>query len=284
MRHGLKVTGSGIALAAALAGCSSGNSSSNAGSGGSSDGVHAVQAAYATTTAARTAKTTMKIQVKQGGAAAGQQLAVAATGGLNLTARSGALKISLPQGVQEQVVFAHKIAYEKLPAQALSQLGVRTPWISIDLDRLAKAETGSSLSQLQQQAPNNPMDELGYLKSASSRITKVGTAKLDGAATTHYRVVLDLDKQKNLQAIKNLEKATGSHNLPAQVWIDSAGRLRKLLLAEKLSKVGDTTAPNAAPVTVSINLGLSDFGAPVAINPPPNGQSTDITAKLTAGH
>lgn len=284
MRHAWKITGSGIALAAALAGCSSGSKGSGDGSGSAAEDVHAVQAAYATTTDAKTARTTMKIQVKQGGAESGQQVAMSATGVLNLSERSGALKMSLPQGVKAQMVFTRNVLYEKLPAQALSRIGVRTPWISIDMDKVAKAETGSSLSQLQQQEPSNPLDELGYLKGASSKITKLGTANIDGAATTHYRVVLDLDKQKNPPAVRKLKQALGSANLPAQVWIDSSGRLRKLVLTEKLNNAGGSTGQQAGPITVSVNVGLSDFGTPVTIATPPNGQSTDITAKITAGH
>lgn len=271
MNRTWKVTGGAAAIALAAAACSSGSG----GTGGSSaKDVKLVQAAYTTTTKAKTAKAQMQVRIAQGDAGTAD---ISATGKVNLTSQQGEFDISLPQGLDEHAVYTHGIAYEKLPDQVRSRMHVNTPWVSIDMNKAVKAQTGSSLAQLQQQQPENPLDQLSYLRSVSSKITKDGTETVDGAKTTHYRAQIDLNRQKT-EAAGRLAKVLGSHNLPVQVWIDEQGRLRKMQVEEKIHQ--PTTG---ASVTVSMQLRLSDFGTRVSVQPPAKDQTTDVTAVLSGG-
>lgn len=172
-----------------------------------------------------------------------------------------------------QVLFLDGIVYEKLPAAAVSKLGGK-PWVKFDVNTLAQKKLGANLQQLTQNAPNDPSNVLAYLKGASNTVTKAGTATVAGVKTTHYKVSLDLDKSATTAAAKaavaKLTQQLGSHTLPAEVWIDGQGRLRKLTLTEHPQTPAG--APST-PVSVHITETISAFGVPVHLSAPPAAQT-----------
>jgi hypothetical protein len=101
--------------------------------------------------------------------------------------------------------------------------------------------------------------------------------------TTHYKVTIDLDKAatpKGSSAVQKLEGILGSHTMPAQVWLDQQGRLRKLQFTEKMKNPPSTNGAPVSPVTVNATMTLTDLGTPVHITVPPKSQTTDITSKV----
>ncbi|HVV18098.1 MAG TPA: hypothetical protein VHF06_01595 [Pseudonocardiaceae bacterium] len=297
-----RVTGlaAGAVLAATglvLAACQQGGGSA-AGTGGSTAETtvetsaagpnQAVAAAYQTTADARTAKLAMATQVGIGAT----QLPVTANGVLDFAHRSADLTEHLPgKGATAETRFVNGMLYEQVPQ--LKQLTGGKPWASIDLSKLS---AHGNAQQLMSDTPADPTAFLGYLRGVGAQVTTVGPDTVDGTATTHYKVTIDLDKAAAgqsagaQQGVRTLEQEIGSHTLPADVWIDNQGRLRKFSMRETLNgppQTGTTSAtPSTKPagkVSVAVTATLSDFGVPVTVTAPPADQTADLTNKL-AGH
>jgi hypothetical protein len=107
-----------------------------------------------------------------------------------------------------------------------------------------------------------------------------GQRSVRGASTTHYRVVLDLNRAgaslppEQRPAIDELVRSLGTSTLPADVWLDESGRVRRRRFGVDTDGSGPT-----APTTV--NLELFDFGIPVTVEVPPADQVTDLTNLFT---
>jgi hypothetical protein len=260
-----------------------------AGVSGSAADVQKVAAAYTKTISAGSAKLATTTQV-----GAGQQnVPLTATGVISFANGSADLTETLPggQGSGETRFLDGKL-YTKLPSGLTSRLSNGKPWISLDVAKLSQQGDGS-LQQLITDSPADPSTVLGYLRGAGTQVNTVGPDTVDGAATTHYSVTLDLDKAaqgqnaQTQQATQALERELGTHTLPADVWIDQTGRLRKISLRETLTGAGMPStgvgAKPTGPVSFQFTAVLSDFGVPVTVSAPQPDQTTDLTAKLDGG-
>ncbi len=250
----------------------------------------AVATSFVKTTAPGSARITTSTAVGNGG----RSVPVTASGTIGFADRSADLTETLP-GTQgsAQTRFVNGVLYEKLPGSLAGRLSHGKPWLALDVAKLS-GQGGGSLQQLVTDSPSDPSTVLNFLRGAGS-VTVVGPDTVDGTPSTHYDVVLDLDKaaagqdattQRN---VRTLEQQLGSHTLPAQVWLDAQGRLRKITLHETLSGAhlpsgtagGSTTS--TGPVSFDFTATLSDFGVPVHITAPPASQTADLTGQLS-GH
>jgi len=146
-------------------------------------------------------------------------------------------------------------------------------WVKVDLQKAAKAgnvDLGSLLS-----TNPTPGGALAYLQG-STVIKKLGSEKVDGVPTTHYRVVVDLQKAadrasgSDRDALEQAIKAAGTSTLPVDVWIDSQGYVRKIDYHLQASgQSGDLT------------MVLHDFGSPVPITAPATNEVVDLLQTLT---
>lgn len=276
----------GTAIAAAgllVTSCASNGNGSSANQPATASPAQIVAAAYTKTTDAKTAKTVIDSQISVGG----QNVPVTASGVIDFSGPSADLTEHLPQGAGNlEVRYLNGFIYEQLPPSIAQQMGASKPWISIDANKLAQQQYGASLSQLQSSTPGNPSDQLGYLRGASDNITTVGKETVDGTATTHYKMTLDLDKAtanqpaRAKQAVQKLEQQLGTHTLPAQVWIDAQGRVRKLTLAETMAHPPSTSGGQSGPITINLTETMSDFGTAVTVSAPAADQTTDITDQI----
>ncbi len=102
-------------------------------------------------------------------------------------------------------------------------------------------------------------------------------------STTQHNVQLDLEKAATnaaaKQAIARLEKQLGTKTIPANVWVDSDGRVRRLALTETIKNPG-TGITSTGPISAQVTEDLSDFGTAVNVSAPPSGQTTDLTSKV----
>lgn len=278
----------GIGAAAGTSGTSNPSTSSTSTSAtGTAGPSQEVASAYQATIAAGSAKTTMTTQVGIGNAS----VPVTATGSLDFTNRAADLTEQLPGGQSTaETRFVNGMLYEHIPSAQVQQLSGGKPWISLDLSKLSGQGNGS-LQQLMSDTPADPSTVLGYLRGAGAQVTMVGPDTVDGVPTTHYQVVIDLDKAadgqdaQTQQGIHALESELGSHTLPAQVWIDNEDRLRQVTMKETLSGTPSTSAtkPAGTPLTFAFTAKLSDFGVPVTVTAPPADQTADLTNSLTGG-
>ncbi len=293
---GAVIAATGLVLAACQQGGSSAagtsgtaSPSTTSSSVGAQGPSQAVATAYQNTIDTGSARTTLTTQVGIGNTS----LPITATGLLDFTHHAADLTEQLPGGQNTaETRFVNGMIYENIPNSAVQQLSGGKPWISLDLSKMSGQGQGS-LQQLMSDTPADPTTTLGYLRGAGAKVITVGQETVDGVATTHYQVVIDLDKAaqgqdaKAQQAIHTLEQELGTHNLPAQVWIDGQGRLRQVSMKEALvgtpSSAATSTKPAGTPVSFSFTVKLSDYGVPVTVTAPPADQTADLTNSL-GGH
>jgi hypothetical protein len=169
------------------------------------------------------------------------------------------------------------IIYMRLPALTRVMPGGK-PWIKIDLNALGK-RAGIDLSQFTQLA-TDPSRMVDWLRTVSGDVTTVGTEKLDGVDTTHYRATVDLSKYPDLvpadqreavqRAVDQLTKAAHLSSFPVHVWVDEDGLVRQVRAVLTETIQGQT-------VNVVTTERFYDFGTPVDIQLPSESQVTDIS-------
>lgn len=267
-----------------------------AGCGKKANPTATVLAASTKTVGGHTAHMAIDVKVK---AKTGSPQDVTGDGVFDFTKKSGILQLKLPQfsgmnlgSVEVRVL--DSIIYEKLPPQLASVAGQKG-WVKIDPALVAK-QVGFDLGSLTQSGSSDPTQFLDLLKSVSSDVTEVGKAKVDGADTTHYRATVDfakaVDNNATLDAATKAKVSSFYNNLtaPADVWIDSDGRLRRMTYTLDLSKVNASSLSSNPRVTaafqqisgIDFKLDLSNFGVAVNVTAPPANETTDLST-LTSG-
>jgi hypothetical protein len=243
----------------------------------------AVAGAFAKTTSTGSAHVTTATTVSMGQ----QGVPITANGSIRFADRAADLVETVPgtQGNGE-TRFVDGTLYARLPGSLLARLSHGRKWISVDLTALSQHGDGS-FQQLLTDSPSDPTAMLGFLRGAGGTVTKDGQDTIDGVPTTHYTVDLNLDQaaqgqsSATQQSIHVLEQQLGSHTLPAQVWIDDQGQVRRIMLHETLK--GTAGSAQNGNVTVDVTATLSDFGTPVTITAPPADQTADLTQALSGG-
>jgi hypothetical protein len=230
----------------------------------------------AKTSAAKTAKLAINVNTSL---ASGQSQTVSARGAADFSARKIRMTMRA-SGQTVQVVMIGTTMYMRLPGQE-PQPG--KPWLKLDLAALGKA-SGTNLNSLTQGAGSDPTQALALLKGVSSNIREVGTEQVRGADTTHYKVTLDLRKAANQQSqaarkqVARFLEQSQVRSVPADVWVDGGGRLRRMRYAMKLKPSGTT-----GTVTVRTSMEVFDFGTAVTVARPPASQVVDFADLLQGG-
>ena len=128
---------------------------------------------------------------------------------------------------------------------------------------------------------------LKYLQGVSSNVTVVGHDVLRGAETTHYRGSVDLASAtpaiKDAKARASLQQALtmfGDIKIPMDVWLDAAGRPRKISMSIDMTAiVAKFGAPASLKPQVEISFELFDYGAPVTVVAPTGAKSAATVAQ-----
>ena len=176
------------------------------------------------------------------------------------------------------MIFDGPVLYMKVPFLTESLPDPR-PWIKIDLD-LAAEQGRTDLAQISQLGQGDPTQMLELLRGLNSNVRDVGTQDLHGVKTTHYEMVLDLGrvaKDASSQARSGVESliARGSTDkLPADIWIDAQGRMRKMTYDVSFPGTGDPAQD--ARDALSVTMELYRFGIAVDVRPPPDDQVVDL--------
>jgi len=174
------------------------------------------------------------------------------------------------------VIRTGEAVYAKLPP-GTSPLAADKPWVSLDARTLTQVMQ-LALGDVGAQVSGAPLDALAYLKAVSGDVQVVGPDTTRGEATTRYRGTVDPQKvaeQLPAGVRPDATRAAGKVGpLPADLWIDGQGRLRKLVLTADLSQVEDGAVAPAGPATVTVELW--DFGTAVDVTAPPPDQVVDV--------
>ena len=254
--------------------------------GGGSTAVTVVRDAPQKTTSARTSRVDLLIE-RPKTEATPTAFNMHITGEVDYQARRGHMSFDLSalglSGAPVDAVFDGTTVYEKLPAalmQGVPGLSAAKPWLKIDAEAAGRTLGVSGLGAVQS---GDPSETLEYLRGASNDLTRVGNEAVRGASTTHYKVTLDLNKAAGAsasakQAIQSLVKVLGFSKLPADVWIDAQGRLRRLKYSADLSKARGAASAAAASGTLTFTLELFDFSVPVQVSLPAPAQVVDLAS------
>ena len=114
----------------------------------------------------------------------------------------------------------------------------------------------------------DPSSMLDSLRGVSDSLEKRGRVSVRGVATTHYHAKLDMAKAfaevpaaEREQAEAMMKLFGASVDVPVDVYIDDADRIRRMELAYEFDLIGQKMA-------IEMKMELFDFGAPVAFTRP----------------
>jgi hypothetical protein len=135
-------------------------------------------------------------------------------------------------------------------------------------DLLQSSASGAGMSA-------SPTQQLDALKDASYEVTEVGREQLNGATTTHYRALLDIDKLTD--EIKGevsgdfgdlIERSMDQvSSATVEVWIDAGGLLRRETSTSTMGSLGSFT----------MTMDFSHYGIHPDIEAPPSSEVYDVT-------
>ena len=191
--------------------------------------------------------------------------------------RSGQLSMKIMiQGAQVPLdsVITGNVLYIR-SSVLTQQLGLSQDkqWVKLDLGQLAQ-QRGIDLSSLANASPT-PATALSYLRG-SGNVQELGHESVGGVDTTHYRVVVDLERAAKRssgsvrESLKRVIQTSGATKLPIGVWVDAKGYVRKFHYAQR----------EAAGKSVDITMNLHDYGPPVTVKPPPADSVVDLGKSL----
>ncbi|MER7052868.1 MULTISPECIES: hypothetical protein [unclassified Streptomyces] len=252
-------------------GGSSASASKDGGGTGQEKGTSAVRAAYDRTAEAESARMTIRMKL----AAEGKTITSDGKGTLDLAAGDSVMTLTVQDKTIEQRV-VDQVLYQKVPGQKAPG---GKPWIKIDLEKAA-AQQGLSGQQI-----GDPAQTAAYAKAITDKdVTKVGTEKIDGADTTHYKVSVDVSQ---LPGGERMSKQLGP-TLPMQVWLDEEGRLRRQQIDMTVQAPASASAKpdggaSARQLKMSTVMEFTDFGTEVDAEAPPTEQVADMTDQALQG-
>lgn len=263
-------------------------------------GVDVAQAAQKTA-AKGTARMTMRMEASGMGLPA--PLKLDATGVMALTEPRGRLSMDLAPVLQslgvpaladaklEMLIDGARLDIKVPELPGLPSLPDGKTWVGLDLKQLATA-AGLDAEGLGGLFAIDPASQLRALKATKS-LKKVGTEKIAGATTTHFRGTFRLSdlvaglpaaqRKAARDAIAELEKLGAKDGAdlgldtpqPADLWLDDEGVTRRMRTTTKIP--GQQGAPAG---TLRQSYDLSDFGAKLDMTRPAAKDTYEATEAL----
>ncbi len=167
------------------------------------------------------------------------------------------LRQDLPSGLGTMsVVVTGDKTYAKLPSAL--RIDSSRPWVLLTPD--SKSIVVSQLASTVQPVLTvaSPASLVAFARAASS-VTRLGAQSIGGAATTHYRVVVDAGSLPS--SVPSSITAGGKTSIPIDMYLDSSGRPRQVTGTFSIS--GQTVTPT---------ITLSAYNVPVSVTAPPSSQ------------
>ena len=197
-------------------------------------------------------------------------------------------RMGLPSGAASMAQLAHTtmkevaleqngdyVIYLRIPLLS-SELPGGKAWVKLDLSELGKSE-GIDLGQLTSGGQLQPNDLLGMLEGEGAKVHTVGPATIDGVATTHYRVTIDLAKALKSNGLTSpmLKELAGRVKTASEnVWVGKDGLVRRVQFAYSV--------PSKA-MRIGMTMDLYDYGADISVAAPPSSAVFDATQLAEQG-
>lgn len=283
-----------VAVAAVAAGCGGGSGSS------SSKGLLDPVSAAATKTENAGAARIRFAMVMGGKGLQGQTIRLGGTGAIDGTsavmniklgsmlsqmekglspAKKLALGAMLGNASMKEIVVKEngdEVIYMRIPFLS-SQIPGHKQWMKLDISKFGKS-AGIDMSKLMSGSQFQPTDALSMLEAEGANVQKVGPETIGGVATTKYHVVIDVAKElqaKGLTSPVFKGMAGKMKTIPADVWVDDGGLVRRIQFAYGL--------PGGA-AHMSMRMDMFDYGANLTISAPPSSQVFDMTQLAQQGY
>ena len=202
---------------------------------------------------------------------------ITGSGGFDFVHKSGTLDLTVTNtkaaSRTAQVRIIGSDVYVSSPE--LPALTGGKPWVHVDAGAYLRGQ-GQGSGALGGFQAGDPTKVLDLLQKLSGTVTQVGPETIGGVPTTHYRGTVDLASPTSGSGSsafgQRFAQLFGFGSVPVDVWVDSAGRARRLEVT--ISLFG---------ITAKAQDDLGDFGAPVVVTPPPANDVADGTALLQSG-
>jgi hypothetical protein len=264
-----------------LAGGAVGCGAEKDGSAGRS--VHQViTAAYEKTAEAKSAKVEMTMSMP--GAAGGDMTMNGVMGWdptvMDMTMKGSAFAAAGPDASQQmRMIWQDNVMYMDMGAEAAKEMDGKR-WLKFDLAAAAEMAGDEALTEQMtkglENVNQNPADQLAMLLESPS-LKHVGTAKVDGVETEHYKGTLTvkemMESNESLEVLKpaerkqlleNIDKA-GIKGYDTEVWVN-----------EDDLPVRMDVSMESPEGSIETSMKLSDYGAKAEVQVPPAGETTDL--------
>jgi hypothetical protein len=207
----------------------------------------------------------------------------ALSGVVDFTGKRGLIDLDLTQLVKQTARFEVRLvdgavyldfgSLLRASGKPLRPALANLQWVKMDLSQFG-ANSGSTPT-----IGGDASSQLRQLEGITNgSVHQIGSDTVRGVATTHYGADVDIDLAlKRLPAAlqDKVRKATqlfaNLHHIPVEIWIDSAGLIRRFGMSMTISP------PHKSSVKVGFTYDLYDFGVPVLVEAPPPDQVTDYS-------
>jgi hypothetical protein len=160
------------------------------------------------------------------------------------------------------------------------------PWVLFDLARIGE-DQGIDLSSLMTSNSGDPTHALEQLRAASGPVEVIGSEKVRGVPTAHYRATIDLERLPQIvpadqresarRSVEQLKKIGGASKVKTDVWISQTDkRVHRVKSAFKQNVQGQR-------MEMKTTVDLYDFGVKVPpVEEPPADQVFDLADAAAA--
>jgi hypothetical protein len=198
--------------------------------------------------------------------------------------RASDVSLTTPLGLRLTVRTVGTGFYEKPPPQLRKRYPGDEPWLRFDFEAADRAQYGAPLYVFRPGRPDDPWQVLGFLPAAS-QASLLGTERVGGTSTRHYRATVRLSDLAELgppqtrASRQRFQQMVGLSEVDIQVWLDGDGRLRRLRLSVPLHLTGAewTSTGGEVVADTTATVEFSDFGTPVRVDAPAPDQTHDLT-------
>lgn len=212
-----------------------------------------------------------------------QTLAMSGAGWFDFARLASQVDIVTPFGQEIRLCSSNVIFYEKAPAEIRGNFPGDRPWLQFDFDAADRAQYGGPIYVFRTDGGDDPWQMLGAL-TAVSAVHLAGEDTIGGVETRHYEGSLRLadlvaaGDEETKQGRAEFASKIGIEAVPVEVWLDAAGRVRRLQATVPL------TLPGLDGITFMGTGGLefSEFGTPVETAGPGPDDSDDVTSVIAA--
>ena len=199
---------------------------------------------------------------------------------------AGMMASDPPEGAEDvEMIVDGSLLYLQMPFLA-DVLPESRPWIKVDLEAAVRSNR-TDLVQFTQLSQGDPTQAIELLRGVTREVEEVGTERVRGTATTHYEAALDLSRvaratpAESMPSMQTLLARSESSELPADVWVDRQGRLRRLRYTLDLRDGSVTSEVSATAMAVTMEL--FDFGVAVDVTPPAEERVIDLLGLAQQG-